>query len=511
MTRRRGRRCSSSRRQSGLHGAGRPRRSRTALNKVPLRVHLSLYDDETSALCHWHVPEAHFLEAWSDARGYDGTASIVQPLIAPLYGGRSAHELLAAMSDRPERPRYDIVRELLAARNQRRPSSTPAWRRWLHDGVIPGTALRAEVTVSASQSRDRGARSAAAVATATAAGLEIAFRHDPAVLDGRFANNGWLQELPKPITKLTWDNAVLMSPATARRLKRQRRAVGHGGEHGQVISRRRRAALSRPHGAGAGVRRSPGHPDDCVTVHLGYGRTRAGRVGSGAGFNAYAHPYVRRALVRRGLRNASAPARRYPLACTQYHHLMEGRGMVRAVTRDEFIARSAVGARRRHRRRRRGRSRCIPTITSTKATSGAWRSTSTRASAATRASSPARRRTTSRSSARSRCCAAARCTGSASTRYYRGEPRQPGDLLPAGAVHALRERAVRGGLPGRRDGAQRRRAERHGLQPLRRHAVLLEQLPVQGAAVQLPALPGLEHAEPQAAAQPRRHASAAAA
>ena len=81
------------------------------MNNVPFRVHLSLYDDETSALCHWQIPEAHFLEAWSDARGYDGTVSIVQPLIAPLYGGRSAHELLAAMSDRPERSSYDIVRE----------------------------------------------------------------------------------------------------------------------------------------------------------------------------------------------------------------------------------------------------------------------------------------------------------------------------------------------------------------------------------------------------------------
>ncbi len=139
------------------------------LNKVALRIHLSQYDDETSALCHWHVPEAHFLEAWSDARGYDGTASIVQPLIAPLYGGRSAHELLAAMSDRPDRSAYDVVRD------QWRPQTTAAefdlaWRRWLHDGVIPGTAFP-EITVSAKQSPEQ----APAAPSPARGGLQIAF------------------------------------------------------------------------------------------------------------------------------------------------------------------------------------------------------------------------------------------------------------------------------------------------------------------------------------------------
>src|SRR5207248_8814082 len=104
-----------------------------AMNSVPFRVHLSLYDDETSALCHWQIPEAHFLESWSDARAYDGTASIVQPLIAPLYGGKSAHEILAAMSGRPEQSGYDLVRELWKVD----PKDDSAWRRWLHDGVIP--------------------------------------------------------------------------------------------------------------------------------------------------------------------------------------------------------------------------------------------------------------------------------------------------------------------------------------------------------------------------------------
>src|SRR5207244_10987069 len=125
-----------------------------AMNRVPFRVHLSLYDDETSALCHWQIPEAHFLEAWSDARGNDGTASIVQPLIAPLYGGKSAHEVVAAMTDRPERSAYDIVREHWSTNPPAgasygrtapgipvSPQFEQVWRKWLHDGVIPNTAL----------------------------------------------------------------------------------------------------------------------------------------------------------------------------------------------------------------------------------------------------------------------------------------------------------------------------------------------------------------------------------
>jgi MoCo/4Fe-4S cofactor protein with predicted Tat translocation signal len=299
------------------------------LDKVALRIHLSQYDDETSALCHWHVPEAHFLEAWSDARGYDGTASIIQPLIAPLYGGRSAHELLAAMSDRSDRSAYDIVRD------QWRAQSTTAdfdlaWRRWLHDGVIPGTAFP-EIAVSA-----KGSPGRAPTAPSPARGrLEIVFRHDPAVLDGRFANNGWLQELPKPITRLTWDNAVLMSPATAADLKITATPDGHGGEHGQVttdiVELRYRGRSVR--GAAFAV---PGHPDGSVTIHLGYGRPRAGRVGSGTGFDAYGIRTSDTLWHGDGL-EVVRTGERHPLACTQYHHLMEGRDMVRAVTRDEFM------------------------------------------------------------------------------------------------------------------------------------------------------------------------------
>src|SRR5437899_2823640 len=206
--------------------SGRRRSNRSSGASPPaserVRVHLSLYDDETSALCHWQIPEAHFLESWSDARGHDGTASIVQPLIAPLYSGRTAHELIAAMSDRPERSAYDIVRDFWKTQGRASASDfEAAWARWLHDGVIPDTAF-APRNVSARQIPPaEGSRDAGGSASGQASGqqLEIVFRNDPCVLDGRFANNGWLQELPKPITKLTWDNAVLVSPATAARLQ----------------------------------------------------------------------------------------------------------------------------------------------------------------------------------------------------------------------------------------------------------------------------------------------------
>ncbi|HEX3701884.1 MAG TPA: TAT-variant-translocated molybdopterin oxidoreductase, partial [Vicinamibacterales bacterium] len=321
-----------------------------ALGKVQFRTHLSLHDDETSMMCQWQIPETHFLEGWSDARGFDGTVSIVQPLIAPLYGSKSAHEVLAAMGDHPERTPYDIVREHWAAargsakgaskREERaidkapvQPLVTPefetAWRRCVHDGVMADSAF-APRTVSM---RSDFARTPAA--SAAGGGLEISFRHDPSVLDGRFANNGWLQELPKPVTRLTWDNAVLVSPATAAKLKAGGSPSFQGGEHGQIIS-----DVVELRYRGKSVKGAlfvvVGHADDCATVHLGYGRTRAGHVGTHVGFDANTLRTADALWFGSGL-EIRGTGDTYPLACTQFHHLMEGRGQVRAVTRDEFI------------------------------------------------------------------------------------------------------------------------------------------------------------------------------
>ena len=228
----------------------------------------------------------------------------------------------------PSVPAFEIVREHW---QQAKPSPDfdGAWRRWLHDGVIPDTAFAPRpVTLAAS--------AANAPAAEAGAGIEISFRPDPSVHDGRYANNGWLQELPKPITKLVWDNAVITSFATAERLRAENSVSTRGGEHGTIDSdvveiRYKGRSVKGP------VFAVPGHPDDVVTVHLGYGRTRAGHIGNGPGFNAYVLRTADGLWSGAGA-EVAATGDSFPLACTQYHHLMEGRGQVRSVTKEEFIA-----------------------------------------------------------------------------------------------------------------------------------------------------------------------------
>jgi molybdopterin-containing oxidoreductase family iron-sulfur binding subunit len=290
-----------------------------AMAKVAMRAHSGLFRDETATLSHWHVPGTHYLEAWSDARTIDGTVSIVQPLIQPMYGGKSAHEVLATLSDSPDRAGYDIVRDFWARQPQG--STDPAafekaWRLWLHDGLVPGSAY-APRTVSLA------ANLASALPTPpTMSGLEVNFRRDATVYDGRFVNNGWLQETPKPMTKLTWDNAALVAPRTAEQL-----GVGSG----DVIDVRHDGRSLR-----VPVWITPGHALDSMTIAVGYGRTRAGRVGNGTGFNAYllrgsSAPYF-------GSAEASSTGDDYQLVSTQDHWTLEGRNVVRSAHLEEFKA-----------------------------------------------------------------------------------------------------------------------------------------------------------------------------
>jgi molybdopterin-containing oxidoreductase family iron-sulfur binding subunit len=181
---------------------------------VAFTARLGLYEDETSARCQWHIPEAHALEAWSDARAWDGTASIVQPLIAPLYGGKSAHDMLIGLSQAPGRTAYDVVRDTWkqSAAAAGALDADQSWRTAVHDGVVKGTAFPLKAVTPGNVFAAIGAPAPAAP------GLDLVLRADPTVYDGRFANLGWLQELPKPFTKLTWDNTVQLSPATASRL-----------------------------------------------------------------------------------------------------------------------------------------------------------------------------------------------------------------------------------------------------------------------------------------------------
>ncbi len=266
-----------------------------ALARVPLSVHLSLYEDETSTRCTWHLPATHFMEHWSDARALDGATSVVQPVIAPLYESLSPHELLSRLLGE-RKPGYEIVRGTWAKSD---------WETALRQGVVEGTRFS---PVAAS------ARPVAPAPAQTAAGWSVRFVADENVLDGRFANNAWLQELPRPETKLTWDNAALVSPASAQAL---------GVATGDTLEIRVQDRILE-----APVWITPSNPDGSVTLPLGCGRSRAGSVGSGVGFDAYR------------LRSASAPwstsgaevrkaAGRHEFATTQNHARMEGRELAR--------------------------------------------------------------------------------------------------------------------------------------------------------------------------------------
>jgi MoCo/4Fe-4S cofactor protein with predicted Tat translocation signal len=317
-----------------------------SMKKVPLRFHLGLYQDETAALCDWHIPEAHYLESWSDGRAYDGTASIIQPLIAPLYNGRSAHEVLAAFTESTERSGLEIVREHWRGwwREQKRSGSfDDFWQQALQEGVVASTTFVHRDLAPKSGWAERAARQARSASDGKS--LEIVFRPDPTLFDGRFANNGWLQELPKPVTKITWDNAAIVSPKTAKEklgisyVDRIRDASGkpgsNGGEHGQAIvdvielSYRGRTIK-------APVWIQPGHADDAVTVHLGHGRSRGGRVASGVGFSVYALRTSDAPLFDGGLKASKVAGTEHTLACTQMHHNMEDRAPIRTATLEHF-------------------------------------------------------------------------------------------------------------------------------------------------------------------------------
>ncbi|HVJ85713.1 MAG TPA: 4Fe-4S dicluster domain-containing protein [Caulifigura sp.] len=288
-------------------------------NVKRLVAQLSPYEDETSPYCHWHLPQTHFFESWSDAKAFDGTASIVQPLIAPLFDGVSPHDFLSAATGKTVVPSYDAVRETWKSLGGATGFEN-AWKTAIHDGLIPDTAAK-PVSVTAKVA----AEDAVALQTAAAApkdAFEVVFGLDPNILDGRFANNGWLQELPKPWTRLTWDNAALISPATMTQKKLRE------GDLVELTLKKRKVV--------APVWPTPGHPDGAVTLHFGYGRKAGGKLASKFGFDAYA------LRTRDGLSSASgltlrAAGGRERLACTQTHHSLEGRDIVRTLTLEEFI------------------------------------------------------------------------------------------------------------------------------------------------------------------------------
>jgi MoCo/4Fe-4S cofactor protein with predicted Tat translocation signal len=279
-----------------------------AMKKVANTIALSTHLDETAKLASWAIPSAHFLESWDDARATDGTASVVQPLILPLFGGKGATEVLGLLATGKDQAGHDLVREtwkpkLGEADFEKR------WNRLLHDGVQKDSAIEPVAPV-ANELSPAGA----------AEGVEVHFRPSPFLHDGRYANDGWLQELPDPVTKLTWDNPALLSPAGAKTL---------GLADGDLVTVTVRGrSLTLP----AVV--VPGQADGTVVLTLGYGRQDVGRIANNVGFNAYA------------LRSSEAPdydaativkaAGTALLAHTQEHGSMEKRPLIREATLEVY-------------------------------------------------------------------------------------------------------------------------------------------------------------------------------
>jgi molybdopterin-containing oxidoreductase family iron-sulfur binding subunit len=290
-----------------------------AFNKVQLRVHHSVYFNETSRRSHWHIPAAHFLESWSDTRAFDGTASIVQPLIEPMYAGVSAHEILEAITQRAPRNAYEIVRGHWSG-PQPSADFEPKWRRALSDGIATELASPgSNPTTPASSS----APSPLQPFNGATNGLEILFRPDVSVLDGRYANNAWLQELPRQFSSVVWDNVALIS---------QQLAKSADLKNGDLVELMFRGRKLR-----APVWIQPGQAKNSVTLPLGYGQQVIGRVGRGVGFNAYTLRTSDALWFGDGLTICKTGSRQW-VVTTQRHHEVEGRGILHDGTLAEFLA-----------------------------------------------------------------------------------------------------------------------------------------------------------------------------
>jgi molybdopterin-containing oxidoreductase family iron-sulfur binding subunit len=299
---------------------------KNTLMKVPVRIHSGLYYDETGEWCEWHIPAAHFLEAWGDGRAYDGTASVMQPLIQPLYDGHAANEIVASFAKDADKSGHDLVRDYWTGQRPEKDKAYEAyWETSLHDGVLAGTAFPA-ISVSA----HAGSSASTPSTSGTKPGsddIEIVFKPDPTVFDGRFANNGWLQELPKPNTKLTWDNAAMISPQTAQRL---------GLKDGDYVKLQLGDREVK-----AGITLVPGHANNSITLHLGYGRSKAGAVGTGPGFNANLIRSSDAPYIANGLK-IEKTGEKYYFAVTQHQYAIDQEGHQSSEEGEQAVRRDLV-------------------------------------------------------------------------------------------------------------------------------------------------------------------------
>ena len=286
------------------------------LSGVPVSVRLGIYEDETSAVCKWHVPQAHYLESWGDARSADGTICAVQPMILPLWDGVAEVEILNRLAGNEQPIGPQLVRETFA-RMAGGGDLEAKWTEFLRQGFLPDTAWpEAPLALNAA-----AVAALAAQYQPSAGGMEVAFIPSSTLDDGRYANNGWLQETPDFATKITWDNAALISPSTAKEL---------GVATGDMVQL---SAGDRAIEAAALI--APGQADGAVSIALGYGRVKVTPVADKAGFNAYP------LRTTRGMTHVSNVALKrtgaeYKFAETQTHQSMEGRDLVREATAEHY-------------------------------------------------------------------------------------------------------------------------------------------------------------------------------
>ncbi|HEX5433829.1 MAG TPA: 4Fe-4S dicluster domain-containing protein, partial [Candidatus Angelobacter sp.] len=299
-------------------------------------VQLAIYNNETSEYATWHVPMAHYLESWGDTRSFDGAVTLMQPMIAPLYGGKSANEIIAIFTDQPDSSGYDMLRAYW--RSQHAGDDFEAWwRRSLHDGYIANSVFPAkQVTarlgaVPPPPSVDPGA-------------IEIIFRPDPTIFDGAYNNNGWLQETPKPLSRGTWDNVAYISPKMANDFgffvletdgiatsdSQKNVNADHQSDSQNVIEitldGRKVKVPAWP---------QPGHPDQAVSLFLGYGRKKTGTVGAGAGYDAYSVRPMTSQYVGSG--SIQLTNDHWDIAITQGHFTMDTREPVKAASLQEYL------------------------------------------------------------------------------------------------------------------------------------------------------------------------------
>ncbi len=301
------------------------------LKKVQTSIHLSPYFDETSSITNWHIPQSHFLESWGDAASTDGTVSIVQPLIAPLFPSKTTLECLQLICYGTDKNGYGIVRDTwnssIITNNFER-----EWRRALHDGLLSRTSAKLpSFTIDAGRLANYF-QSQQGLLTKTETGFELVFQSSPSVFDGRFSNNGWLQELPDPITKLMWDNVALISPKTAEEINIDLKKFGSlkTKDYQMIKLSYQGQELDMP------VYVIPGLADNSVMVTLGYGRTKSGVIGNKVGFDTYKIRTSGNLYYGSGLK-ISLTGNTYPLSTSQDYHKMEGRPLIREAIAADFI------------------------------------------------------------------------------------------------------------------------------------------------------------------------------